>query len=203
MTTTITMSLSNKEAIYLNNIWFEMFGKYTNIDSMDNIKSYITSRESGEYMIIETKSGNININLNLEHTSFIKILAGIEHMHSDNVHAESIRQVIRNFIEVFGENSIHRLCIDGVWMCESNSECNYEEGNEYKCICEHYSKKLRSEGYDEDYIEANLIDYVSCRIYGSKLFMQTKNSYMAEELHSVDSITVNNDVIDFKKFCKD
>lgn len=192
MTTTITMSLSNKEAIYLNNIWFEMFGEYTHIDSMDKIEAYITSRESGESMIIETKSGEIKISLNLESVSFIKILAGIEHMHSDNVPAESIRQAIRNFNEVFGEKPMRRLCIDGVWMCESRSECNYEEGNEHKCICEHYSKKLRREGYDEDYIEANLIDYVSCRIYGSKLFMQTKNSYIAEELH--------NDVADFEKF---
>ena len=41
-------------------------------------------------------------------------------------------------------------------------------------IRKYYSTRLSSEGYDEDYIEEDLIDYAFCHIYGSKLFVQMK-----------------------------
>ena len=205
MITNITMKLSNREAIALNNLWFEMFGEYTTIDSMDKIEIYITSRESGESMIIETRSGEIGIDINLEASSFFKILAGIElvtnYMPSESVPAESIRQAIRNFHEVFGKNPMYRLCVDGAWMCESHDECNYEEGDEYRCIYDHYERRLRMEGYDEDYIEANLMDYVSCRLFGSKLFMQAKNSGMLGELLGEDLNPIHKP--DAEELCED
>ena len=179
MTTKMTFNFDKKESIAINNLWFECFGEFTTIDSMDRIEIIINPKVvSNNEMSIITNNGNVEIELTLEPNDFIKILAGIEtaanYMPSENVPTESIRQVIKNFHEVFGEEPKYRLCIDGNWMCKTHDSRYYDEGDEMEEIRKYYSTRLSYEGYDEDYIEEDLIDYASCHIYGSKLFMQMK-----------------------------
>ena len=51
---------------------------------------------------------------------------------------------------------------------------DFQDEDEMEEIRKYYSTRLSSEGYDEDYIEEDLIDYAFCHIYGSKLFVQMK-----------------------------
>lgn len=201
MKTEINMNLTKEEAISINNLWFECFGEYTTIDSMDEININVSSRESRNKMNITTNSGNVKIYLDLETDSFFKILTGIEilanYMTSKNVPAEIIRQTIRNFNEVFGKDPKYKLCINGYWMCKTHLESDYEEGDEYREIYKLYSRTLSNEGYDTDYIDANLTDYVSCRIYGSKLFMQAKKKGMLGEVLGEDLNPFRNEAAEF------